>query len=114
MRYRTRSHGLVDAWELAVLEPCRFLGLHGLSDLRGRPLDPGWPRPSAYTEGLWRFWLHELPGGRTRLVIGGYEAFRPRLLGRLVSFWVSPTVVWAMQARMMVVLKRNVERHAAG
>ena len=32
--------GPVDAWEVAALEPERFLGLHGLSDLRGRVLDP--------------------------------------------------------------------------
>lgn len=108
--YRTRRHGPVDAWEVAALEPHRFLGLHGLSDLRGRPLDPRRPRPSAYTEGLWGFLLDELPGGRTRLVIGGYEAFRPQWLGRVASYWLSPLLVWVMQARMMTVLKRNVER----
>ena len=110
VKYRTRSHGLVDAWEVAVLEPDRFLGLHGLSDLRGRTLDPKQPRPSAYTEGLWGFLLSELPAGRTRLVIGGYEDFQPRWLGRLVSFWISPTVIWIMQARMLAVLKRNAEQ----
>jgi proline iminopeptidase len=110
VRYWTRRHGPVDAWEVAALEPNRFLGLHGLSDLRGRTLDPKQPRPSAYTEGLWGFLLSELPGGRTRFVIGGYEVFRPRWLGRFVSFWISPTVVWVMQARMLAVLKRNVER----
>ncbi|HEY3014882.1 MAG TPA: hypothetical protein VGJ41_07215 [Nocardioides sp.] len=110
VKYWTRRHGPVDAWEVAVLEPNRFLGLHGLSDLRGRALDPDQPRPSAYTEGLWGFQLSELPGGRTRLVIGGYEVFRPRWLGRFFSFWISPTVVWVMQARMLAVLKRNIER----
>ncbi len=110
VKYWTRRHGPVDAWEVAVLEPNRFLGLHGLSDLRGRALDPDQPRPSAYTEGLWGFLLSELPGGRTRLVIGGYEAYRPRWLGRFFSFWISPTVVWVMQARMLAVLKRNIER----
>jgi hypothetical protein len=49
---------------VAALEPNRFPGLHGLSDLRGRRLDPKQPRPSAYTEGLWGFLLKELPGGR--------------------------------------------------
>jgi proline iminopeptidase len=112
VKYRTRRHGLVDAWEVAMLEPDRFLGLHGLSDWRGRTLDPRQPRPSAYTEGLWGFLLSELPAGRTRLLIGGYEVFRPRWLGCLVSFWVSPTVVWIMQARMLAVLKRNAEQAA--
>lgn len=80
------------------------------TELRGRTLDPRRPRPSAYTEGLWGFLLSELTAGRTRLLIGGYEVFRPRWLGRLVSFWVSPTVVWIMQARMLAVLKRNAEQ----
>ena len=113
VKYWTRRYGPVDAWQVAALEPNRFLGLHGYSDLRGRPLDPGQPRPAAYTEGLWGFWLKELPLGRTRLVIGGYEAFRPRWVGLLLSFWVFPPVVWVMQARMLAVLKRNVEAAAA-
>ena len=66
LKYATRS-GPVDAWQVAALEPARFLGLHGLSDLRGRPIDPQQPRPTAYTEGLWGFLLPELPGGRSRL-----------------------------------------------
>ena len=110
--YRTRRHGPVDAWEFAALDRNRFLGLRGLSDLRGRRLDPTQPRPSAYTEGLWGFLLNELPGGSTRLVIGGYQAFRPRWLGRILTYWLYPPVVWIMQARMMAALKRNVERTA--
>ena len=109
VKYWTRRRGPVDAWQVAVLDPNRFLGLHGLSDLRGRSLDPKQPRPSAYTEGLWGFLLKELPGERTRLVIGGYEIFRPRWLERFSS-WLSPLVVWIMQARMLLVLKRNIER----
>jgi len=112
IKYWTRRHGLVDAWQVAALEPNRFLGLRGLSDLRGRSLDPKQPRPSAYTEGLWGFLLTELPAGRTRLVIGGYQALRPRWLGRFLDYWLYPPVVWIMQARMLAVLKRNVERAA--
>ena len=52
VKYWTR-HGPSDAWEVAAFEPNRFLGLHGLSDLRLRTLDPKKPRPPAYTEGLW-------------------------------------------------------------
>lgn len=112
VRYLTRRHGPVEAWDVAALEPNRFLGLRGLSDLRGRRLDPQRPRPSAYTEGLWGFWLKPLPGGRTRLVIGGYQAFRPGWLGRMADWW-GPLVVWIMQARMLQVLKRNAERATA-
>ncbi|MGW5228653.1 hypothetical protein ACWEP5_27410 [Nocardia niigatensis] len=108
VKYRTRRRGLVDAWQVAMLEPNRFLGLHGLSDLRGRALDPQQPRPAAYTEGLWGFLLNELPDHRTRLVIGGYETFRPRWLG-LVAAWFSPLVIWIMQARMLAVLQQRIE-----
>ena len=109
VKYWTRRRGPVNAWRVAALEPNRFLGLHGLSDLRGRSLDAEQPRPSAYTEGLWGFLLNGLPGGRTRLVIGGYEVVRPRWLYRLLSY---VPVVWIMQARMLAVLKRNIERAA--
>ncbi|MCU0296428.1 MAG: hypothetical protein MUD05_10295 [Candidatus Nanopelagicales bacterium] len=109
VKYWTRE-GPVDAWEVVALEPNVFLGLRGLSDLRGRSLDPQQPRPTAYTEGLWGFQLKEIPGGGTRLVIGGYQTFRPRWLGRILDYWLYPAVVWIMQARMMTVLKQNVER----
>jgi proline iminopeptidase len=111
VKYWTRT-GPVDAWEVAALEPNRFLGLRGLTDLRGRNLDPKQSRPSAYLEGLWGFLLDELPGGCTRLVISGYQALCPRWLGRFVFYWLYIPVTWTMQARMLVVLKRNIERAA--
>ena len=111
VQYLTSS-GPVDAWEVAALEPNRFLGLRALTDLRGRNLDPTQPRPSGYVEGLWGFLLNELPSGRSRLVISGYQAIRPRWLGRIVFFWLYIPVTWIMQARMLVVLKRNIERAA--
>lgn len=88
------------------------LGLHGYADLRGRWLDPDQPRPDAYIEGLWGFLLKDLPGSRTRLVISGYQAFRPRWVERYLIPWLLP-LVWLMQARMMVVLKRTIE-HPGG
>ena len=106
------GRGPTKAYEVAVLEPDRFLGLYGLSDLRGGTLDPGRPRPSTYMEGLWGFLLNELPGERTRLVISGYQTMRPRWLERVVLYGLYPPVVWIMQARMLSVLKRNVERAA--
>jgi proline iminopeptidase len=106
------SKGPVDAWQVAALEPNRFLGLHALYSLRGSLLDPNQPRPSAYLEGLWGFLLNELADGRTRLVIGGYQAVRPRWLERFAFGWLYVPVVWPMQARMLAVLKRNIERAA--
>lgn len=111
VKYWTR-HGPVDAWEVAALEPNRFLGLRALRDLKGHLLDPNQARPAAYAEGLWAFWLTELPEGRTRLVISGYQAMRPRWLERLANYWFYLPITWPMQARMLVVLKRNIERAA--
>jgi hypothetical protein len=106
-----RRTGPVDTWEVAALEPNRFLGLRGLWDLRrGCILDPNQPRPSAYMEGLWAFLLTALPGERTRLVISGYQTTRPRWLERIFNYWFYIPVTWPMQARMLLVLKRNIER----
>ena len=102
--------GLLAPWEVAAAEPNRFLGLHKLTDLRGHGLDPRKPRPSSYMEGLWGFLLNEVPGERTRLVIGGYQTVRPRWIEQLVFSWSSILVVWIMQARTLVVLKRTIER----
>lgn len=102
-----------DAFRVRVIEPNRFLGLHGYSDLRGRWLDPDEPRPPAFMEAIWGFLLKELPHGRTRLVIGGYQIFRPRWVERFVVPWSFILLVWPMQARMMAVLKRNIEEAKA-
>jgi hypothetical protein len=68
------------AWfEVAVLEPEHFLALRAPLDLRGRPFDPAGPRPRFYSDSTWCFLLRELPGGRTRLVVSGYAAARPKL-----------------------------------
>ncbi len=101
--------GPMKAWEVAAFEPNRFLGLRGLSDLRGQIIEPTQPRPPAYVEGLWGFLLEELPAERTRLVVGGYQSMHPRWLERFVNFWVYPPVHWIMQARQFSNLKRNIE-----
>jgi hypothetical protein len=67
------------------------------------------PRKTVVLEGLWGFLLTELPGGHTRLVISGYQTLRPRWLERFANYWL---FVWPMQARMLAVLKRNIERTA--
>lgn len=91
LKFWATGRRLADSYAVAVLDENRFLGLHGLSDLWGRRnFDPRQPRPSAYIEGLWGFLLKELPGGRTRLVIGGYQALRPRWLERFVFYWLYP------------------------
>jgi len=61
-------------------------------------------------EAIWGFQLNELSGGRTRLVVSGYQTFRPRWIERFVSDWLLLPTAWIMQARMLAVLRRNVER----
>jgi proline iminopeptidase len=100
----------LDSYRVGVLEPNRFLGLYGYTDLRGRWLDRNEPRPAAYMEAIWGFLLDELPGGNTRLVVSGYQTFRPRWMERFAADWLVLPVSWIMQARMLAVLKRNIER----
>ena len=104
------------AWfEVAALEPERFLGLRATIDLRtGRPFDPTGPRPRSYVDSLWGFHLTEGPGGRTRLVVSGYASARPRLLQALadVLFW--EPAHWVMQTRQFANLRRRAEQREAG
>lgn len=67
----------IDAYKVGVVEPNRYLGLYGYTTLGGRWLDPKEPRPSSYMEGTWGFLLERLADGRTRLVISGYQTYRP-------------------------------------
>ena len=83
-----------------------------MTGLRGRSLSTRQPRPTAYLEGMRGFQLRELAGGRTRLVIRGCQAARPRWPGRLVFGWSNVLAAWVMQARMLAVLKRSIERAA--
>lgn len=96
-------------WEVAGLEPERFLGLRMSLDLRGRPFDPTRPPPAAYTDSIWGFQLRELPGGRTRLVVSGYWALRPAWLRPLLSSVVLEPSHWVMQTRQFANLKRLAE-----
>jgi proline iminopeptidase len=98
-----------DVWEVAALEPERFLGLRTAIDLRGRRLDPAGPPPQCSTDSLWGFLLEPLPGGRTRLVVSGYWAFRPRWLQPLMSALFIEPEHWIMQTRQFTNLKRRVE-----
>jgi len=102
--------GPVSAWEVAALEPGHFLGLHGLSDVRGRQLDSSSPRPRVYLEGLWGFLLERLSADRTRLVVSGYGSTRPRWLQSIWDVFVYPPVHWSMQTRQFANIKRRAER----
>ena len=96
-------------WEVAALEPERFLGLRMSVDLQGRPFDTKRPRPRQFTDSLWGFKLSELPGGRTRLVVSGYWSLRPEWLLPLASALILEPSHWVMQTRQFHNLKRLAE-----
>ena len=96
-------------WEVAALEPQRFLGLRMSLDLRGRPFDPAGVRPRFFTDSTWGFLLEALPGDRTRLVVSGYWAFRPQWLQPVLSFLVLEPSHWIMQTRQFTNLRRRAE-----
>jgi proline iminopeptidase len=97
-------------WEVAALEPQRFLGLRMSLDLRGRPFDPSRPPPRFHTDSLWGFLLEQLPGSRTRLIVSGYWSMRPKWLQPLISVCVLEPTHWVMQTRQFTNLKRLAER----
>jgi hypothetical protein len=99
-------------WEVAALEPERFLGLRMSVDLRGRRFDPKMTPPRSYTDSLWAFLLEPLAGDRTRLVVSGYWAFRPKWLQGIVGFLFLEPSTWIMQTRQFAGLKRRAERAA--
>lgn len=96
-------------FDVAVLEPERFLGLRAALDLRGHPLETLNSPARFWSDSLWAFSLRELPGERTRLVVSGYATGRPRLLKAVGDsiFW--EPAHWIMQTRQFVNLKRRVE-----
>jgi proline iminopeptidase len=99
-----------ESWEVAALEPERFVGLRMSLDLRGRPFDTTGARPRFFTDSLWGFLLEELPDGRTRLVVSGYWSLRPQWLQPVASFLFLEPSHWIMQTRQFANLKRRAKR----
>jgi proline iminopeptidase len=97
-------------FEVAALEPERFLALRASVDLRGHPFDPAGPRPRYWTDTVWCFLSEELPRGRTRLVVGGYAARGPSLLQSALSFVFWEPAHWIMQSRQFANVKWRAER----
>lgn len=103
-RWASTPHGR--GWfQVAALERQRFLALRAPLQLRGSPFDPTGPRPRFYSDSAWCFLLRELPGERTRLIVSGYSAGRPRLLLAIAGllFWELAHLI--MQARQLAGLK---------
>jgi hypothetical protein len=100
-------------FEVAAVEPERFLALRAPLDLHGgRPFDPARRRPRFYNDTLWAFLLNELSNGCTRLVVSGYAADRPHRLLALGNFLFWEPAHWIMQTRQFANLKRRAERGA--
>jgi hypothetical protein len=100
-------------WQVAALEPERFLGLRMSLDLRGRPFDPTGVPPRYYTDSIWGFRLDRLASDQTRLVVSGYWALRPKWLQPIMSVIVLEPSHWVMQTRQFANLKRRAELSAA-
>lgn len=98
-----------ESWEVAALEPGRLLVLRMSLDLRGRPFDPRGLRPRRFTDSTWGFLLEEEPGRRTRLVVSGTWAFRPRWLKPLLGTLLLEPSHWIMQTRQFTNLRRRAE-----
>ena len=98
-------------WEVAALDPNRFLALRMSLDLRGRPFDPTGEPPLYRTDSTWGFLLVETPDGRTRLVVSGYWAMRPRWLMGLTNVILEPSH-WIMQVRQFTNLQRRVREQS--
>jgi hypothetical protein len=96
-------------WEVAAMDPERFLGLRMSLDLRGRPFDPAGRRPRYFTDSLWGFELKDTAGGRTRVVVSGYWSFRPKWLQPVLSILLLEPSHWVMQTRQFSNLKRRAE-----
>jgi proline iminopeptidase len=96
-------------FQVAALEPERFLALRASYDLRGRPFDPAGPWPFEYSDSVWCFLLAEVAGERTRVVVSGYADARPRLLQAVQNLLFWEPSHWIMQTRQFANLKRRAE-----
>jgi hypothetical protein len=104
------SRGGRSWFEVAALDPERFLGLRAPLYLDGRAFDPAGPRPRFYSDSLWGFALTELPGAGTRLLVSGYASSHPRALTAIGDFLFWEPAHWIMQTRQLTNLKRRAER----
>lgn len=96
-------------WEVAAVEPERFLALRMSLDLTGRPFDPRGERPDAFTDSTWGFFLEAMPGAQTRLIVSGYWSFEPAWLQPILGWLVVEPSHWVMQTKQFAEVKRRAE-----
>jgi proline iminopeptidase len=99
-------------FDVAAIEPERFLALRSTLNVgrRARSYDPSGPRPRHFSDSTWCFLLDRLPGDRTRLVVSGYAASRPRALTAIADLLFWEPAHWVMQTRQFANLRRRAER----
>lgn len=100
-----------NSWQVAALEPERFLALRASFDLqRRRRFDPASDHPRYFTDSIWGFLLKPLPGNKTRLIVSGYWRLEPRWLQPFTSFAALEWTHWVMQTKQFANIKRRVEK----
>lgn len=107
---RIRSTTGSDHWfDVALADPPHTLILRAPIALpSGRMFDPASESPKSFSDSTWSFHLRELPGGRTRLVVGGVARVEP-WLPNLVSAWLFwEPAHWLMQTKQFRELRRRV------
>jgi hypothetical protein len=96
-------------FDVAHAEPARSLVLRSLTDLLGRSHDPAGPRPRAFVDARWEFFLDGQPDGSTRVLVRTGGAGAPRAMNQLLNFvfWHPAHVV--MQVRQLQQLRTRAE-----
>lgn len=99
------------SWQVAAIEPERFLGLRASFDLRrGRRFDPAKDHPQYFTDSIWGFLLKPLADNKTRLIVSGYWRLEPKWLQPFASFAALEWTHWIMQTRQFANIKRRAEK----
>lgn len=100
-------------FEVAAVEPERFLALRACITQGGAQYESSKARPAAFSDTLWAFRLEPLVGDRTRLVVtahGLIEMPRFAIFGKWAYYLFWEPAHWIMQRRQFVNLKRRAER----
>ncbi len=100
-------------FEVAAIEPERFLAFRACFGRDGAQYDCSSPRPDAFSDALWAFRLEPLPGDRTRVVVTTHGAIampRSSLFGKSAYYLFWEPAHSIMQRRQFTNLKRRAEQ----
>jgi proline iminopeptidase len=96
-------------FEVAGLEPDRFLALRATFARGARQIDSASPRPASFSDSLWAFLLEPLPGDRTRVIVTVYSAAEPKMPAAVMGLLFWEPAHWIMQTRQFANLARRAE-----